>query len=292
MKFNISETFLDQKEDMSENDYFDKILDDMDDKFNNEIIPEIPDNVFKAMTEFASSPKYLKIVSNEENGVDKIFIEATEFMNFCEARNDNVLEAAEAIIEEYQDKMPLLKRSDINIVFPSDSINKNILGGENLGEDIKNDWAMQLFTGCRRYGLRPRITGVNEFSFFGKNKNDPKICRQVAIDTCKIATQFVKKKDRIVGDVVTADVSNISFLKGKSSTCSIVFVHDLTRMKDPEYKKIAIPSISKAADICNKYKKELKNEIQNKLKKYTVTDINGTNDGFDVTFDPDSLKKN
>ena len=50
---------------------------------------------------------------------------------------------------------------DIHIVFPSDALNKNNLGSQNYGRDVKNDWAMQLMTGIRRYGLKANI-GVEE----------------------------------------------------------------------------------------------------------------------------------
>lgn len=116
----------------------------------------ITGSVYSAMKNAAADPKNLKIVVSKNGDGDnaKMFIEAVEFMTFCEASGMNVGEAAEEIIDTYKTDVPGLENSDIHVVFPSDSIGKNTLGCERYGEDTKNSWPMQLMRGCRRYGLK------------------------------------------------------------------------------------------------------------------------------------------
>lgn len=116
----------------------------------------ISGDVYAAMKNAAKDPKNLKItmVKSGDGDESKLFIEAVEFMTFCEANGFTVGEAAEEIIDAYKEDIPEMDNAEINVVFPSDSLNKNILGSEEYGVDTKNTWPMQLIRGCRRYGLK------------------------------------------------------------------------------------------------------------------------------------------
>ena len=129
--------------------------------FNN--IPPISKSVFSSMKNTASDPMNLKItmVDSYDEGA-QLFIEAIEFATFCEASNLNPGEASEKILNTYKDDVPELNNAEIHVVFPSDSLNKNILGSVNLGRGVSNDWAMKLATGCRRYGLKINTGLKNE----------------------------------------------------------------------------------------------------------------------------------
>ena len=130
----------------------------------------VPNIVFEAMKTNASNPDNLKIVAlNGDN--PSIYVEAFEFFTFCEAINKPFDESANIIITEYTRSNPELENAEFHVVFPSDCMNKNILGGENLGKAIKDDWAMQLIRGCRRYGLKVNIGKESDYPTVGENDN-------------------------------------------------------------------------------------------------------------------------
>lgn len=116
----------------------------------------ISGDVYAAMKNAAKDPQNLKItmVKSGDGDESKLFIEAVEFMTFCEANGFTVGEAAEEIIDVYKEDIPEMDNAEVHVVFPSDSLNKNILGSEEYGVDTKNTWPMQLIRGCRRYGLK------------------------------------------------------------------------------------------------------------------------------------------
>lgn len=116
----------------------------------------ITGNVYASLKNAAADPDNLKIVASKDGeGEDaKLFIEATEFAIYCEATGTTIGEAADSIIRHYSEDNPALDNAEFHVVFPSDAVNKNVLGGENLGKSIADDWAMQLMRGCRRYGLK------------------------------------------------------------------------------------------------------------------------------------------
>ena len=127
----------------------------------NKDVP-VPDTVFEAMKINASNPANLKVVAlNGEQPA--IYIEAFEFFTFCEATNKPFDEAANSILNEYLMSNPELENAEFHVVFPSDCISKNILGGENLGVEVKSDWAMKLIRGCRRYGLKVNIGKTSDY---------------------------------------------------------------------------------------------------------------------------------
>ena len=152
-------------------------------------------DVFASMKDAAADPKNLKLtmVKTEDLGeATKIYIEAVEFATFCEAADLNIGEAAEEILDTCKGMVPGSNDSELHVVFPSEALNKGELGSTRFGRDVRNDWAMQLLTGCRRYGIHVNsgvedgepVTesaykkAMNE-SFFGKKKkkesNPPEI---------------------------------------------------------------------------------------------------------------------
>ena len=113
-------------------------------------------DVFASMKDAAADPKNLKLtmVKTEDLGeATKIYIEAVEFATFCEAADLNIGEAAEEILDTCKGMVPGSNDSELHVVFPSEALNKGELGSTRFGRDIRNDWAMQLLTGCRRYGI-------------------------------------------------------------------------------------------------------------------------------------------
>ena len=145
-------------------------------------------DVFASMKDAAADPKNLKLtmVKTEDLGeATKIYIEAVEFATFCEAADLNIGEAAEEILDTCKGMVPGSNDSELHVVFPSEALNKGELGSTRFGRDVRNDWAMQLLTGCRRYGIHVNsgvedgepVTesaykkAMNE-SFFGKKKKE------------------------------------------------------------------------------------------------------------------------
>ena len=103
----------------------------------------ITGDVYASMKNAAKDPKNLKVTAIKSgDGEDaKLFIEAYEFNNFCEANSITEGEGADLIIDTYKEEVPELDNAEFHVVFPEDSFNKN-------------DWAMKLMGGCRRYGLK------------------------------------------------------------------------------------------------------------------------------------------
>lgn len=139
----------------------------------NKDVP-VPDTVFEAMKINASNPANLKIVALRGEQ-PALYIEAFEFFTFCEATNKPFNEAANSILNEYLMSNPELENAEFHVVFPSDCVSKNILGGDNLGVEVKSDWAMKLIRGCRRYGLKVNIGKTSDYpEAEGKNESNNK----------------------------------------------------------------------------------------------------------------------
>lgn len=134
----------------------------------------ISGDVFASMKNAAKDPKNLKVTAVKSgDGEDaKLFIEAYEFNNFCEANGITEGEGADLIIDTYKDEVPELDNAEFHVVFPEDSLNKYRLGGENIGRAIKNDWAMRLLGGCRRYGLKVNTGALQEADKDLQNRRD------------------------------------------------------------------------------------------------------------------------
>lgn len=130
---------------------------DLIDIFDN--VCPITGDIYKSMKNAAADPNNLKVTVAKKGNGEKadLFIEAVEFMTYVEATGKLIGEAVDDIVDNYQTDIPGMASDDIHIVFPSDALNKNNLGSQNYGRDVKNDWAMQLMTGIRRYGLKANI---------------------------------------------------------------------------------------------------------------------------------------
>ena len=153
-----------------ESDVNDQTGANLDNTLRSADLMEIFDNicpitggVYKAMKNAAADTQNLKVTvsKNGEGEKASLFIEAVEFMTYVEACGKTIGEAADDIVDTYQTDIPGMASDDIHIVFASDALNKNNLGSQNYGRDVKNDWAMQLMAGIRRYGLKANI-GVEE----------------------------------------------------------------------------------------------------------------------------------
>ena len=116
----------------------------------------ISGEVYMNMKDNARNPKNLKLTmdKDEKTKKNRIYVEATEFHMFCEANQIDPGEAKKKIFDAYRREIPTIDHSELHVVFPSDSFNKNVLGGTNIGTAIVNDWPMQLMLGCRHYGLK------------------------------------------------------------------------------------------------------------------------------------------
>lgn len=165
----------------------------------------ISGEIFSAMKEAAADAKNLKITMSKDSFTEnvKLYIEATEFATFCEASGMNIGEAAEEIIDTYKEEVPEMDNAEIHVVFPDDSLNKNDLGGDNLGRSVKDDWAMQMMRGCRRYGLIPNVgvDGIREAMIEKETKkvnlkDDVKKGLENSINNCKNVVKLDDMDDK------------------------------------------------------------------------------------------------
>ena len=156
MKFDILKTHSVYK-----SDSIDRSLKNINENSINETNIPVPEYVFKSMRENAANPDNLKITATTGEK-PALYIEAVEFFTYCEASSKTFDEASNDILEAAGEN-PELMNAEFHVVFPSDCLNKNILGGENLGRNIKDDWAMQLIRGCRRYGLKVNIGRESDY---------------------------------------------------------------------------------------------------------------------------------
>lgn len=228
MKFNISnihtiyESFEESKVKDQVGANLDNIMANSDilSVFDN--ICPISGNVYAAMKGSAADPKNLKIaMTTDSDGEHSLFIEAVEFMTFCEASDMDEGEAAKKIIDSYEGEIPGLGVQNINVVFPNDSLNKNILGGENRGINTRNDWAMRLMRGCYRYGLTPRV-GVedhplNEFTESEKNIKGVQITISGESEYIDTAIDLANKHwDKIVDEAAERMFTEVKWMNGKN----------------------------------------------------------------------------
>lgn len=128
----------------------------------NSICP-ISGEVATAMEKNIKDPENLKIAATPckcEEGVNEshLYIEAFEFVSFLEANSYSINEGKDAILDHYKSSEEGLDNPQLHVVFPSNCIQRNTLGIENLGKDISKDWPMQLIRGCKRYGISVNST--------------------------------------------------------------------------------------------------------------------------------------
>lgn len=148
-------------------------------------------DVFASMKDAAADPKNLKLTmaKTEDLGeATKIYIEAVEFATFCEAADLNIGEAAEEILDTCKGMVPGINDSELHVVFPSEALNKGELGSTRFGRGVRNDWAMQLLTGCRRYGIHVN-SGVEDGepvteSAYKKSMNEADSKKPLGYEAC------------------------------------------------------------------------------------------------------------
>ena len=200
-------------------------------------------DVFASMKDAAADPKNLKLtmVKTEDLGeATKIYIEAVEFATFCEAADLNIGEAAEEILDTCKGMVPGSNDSELHVVFPSEALNKGELGSTRFGRDVRNDWAMQLLTGCRRYGIHVN-SGVEDGepvteSAYKKAMNEAEAINENFIK--KIIEKIGKKNDHS---------KEVTFTRGQYSVYSKA-ISGISKKYDHVGKYLSIFSYK---DICN-----------------------------------------
>ena len=120
----------------------------------------ISGEVCEAMKEAMSDPKNVRTVVDKNN---EIYVEASEFANFCEASGLNLDDAANVIIKEAEESGIEADPGKFHVVFsPTDVLQKNLsmklgTGMMDVGYSNKDNWANKLITGVKSYGLIPNI---------------------------------------------------------------------------------------------------------------------------------------
>ena len=122
----------------------------------------ITSEVFTKLKEATADPKNLKLVMNEDG---ELFIEASEFANFCESGNYNPAEAVDAIAEEYNGTIVpgTISCDRFHVVFPQNLITPKRLGvdSDDMGYDINDSWGYKLMRGCMMFGIKCNL-GVDK----------------------------------------------------------------------------------------------------------------------------------
>lgn len=240
-------------------------------------------DVFASMKDAAADPKNLKLtmVKTEDLGeATKIYIEAVEFATFCEAADLNIGEAAEEILDTCKGMVPGSNDSELHVVFPSEALNKGELGSTRFGRDVRNDWAMQLLTGCRRYGIHVN-SGVEDGepvteSAYKKTEDVPDLLKKAFeyhIKNHNIPTMSLKDLDSwddpTNGSDKTVDQMSDDELKKRNKDAYYIkkglpFHESATESKTLKGVKIWIDGPSKKIDIaiklCNKNWSRIVNE--------------------------------
>lgn len=263
MKFNITHTksiFSEQSEkDDKEHDVITSTIDpdkDLGDLYDT--ICPISGEVFKAMKDVAKDPANLKLTAigaDIEHENAQIYIEYTEFANFIEATNSSILEAKDEILDYCSHSTPQLDNAEFHVVFPSECLNKNIIGGENIGKAVSNDWPMQLMRGCRRYGIK-----VNS----GIEKGDPSInTESVSFDKAEEPSKVPAVDDGNNEDAAQEQLDKALSSNSKANVGGFNPVKESVLPIDGV--KIKNMTSDKAKEFIEKFKK---NKADEKSKKY------------------------
>lgn len=115
----------------------------------------ITSEVFDKLKEATADPKNLKMVM-DENG--DLYVEASEFINFCEAANVNPGEAVDLIAEEYNGTITpgTICCDRFHVVFPQNLLSPKRLGTDpnNMGYNMNDSWGYKLMRGCMMFGIK------------------------------------------------------------------------------------------------------------------------------------------
>lgn len=121
----------------------------------------ITGEVFEKLKESMANPKNLKLVATCENGEYDLYIEASEFANYCEATGLDIKSAVESILEEYKEITPGIKCDKFHVVFPANKTGIDKIGVDKLGMENEDSWANKLIHGCMQFGI-PANVGVDK----------------------------------------------------------------------------------------------------------------------------------
>lgn len=272
MKFNITSTKSIFSEQTEKDDTKDEAI--ITDTINQDIelgklyddICPISGEVFNAMKNAAKDPANLKLTAIKADCTNEaqIYIEFTEFANFIEATNASILEAKDEIINYCTHSTPQLDNAEFHVVFPSECINKNIIGGENIGRNTANDWPMQLMRGCRRYGIKVNI---------GVAKGDPSVnTESVSFDKADTPSNIPGVDDGNNEDAAQEKLDKAISPDQKSNTGGFNPVQQPSGPKnesaiDDIKLKIKNMTPDKAKEFIEKYKKDKASEKSKKFEK-------------------------
>lgn len=138
----------------------DEILTDNDlEKIMDKTCP-ITGEVFEKLKESMANPENLRLTAVKENDEYHLYIECTEFANYCEANELGIPEAADSIIEAYETMVPGVTKDKFHVVFPSNGLEKKLQEDE-LGLAREDSWSNKLIRGCMQYGLQANV-GVDK----------------------------------------------------------------------------------------------------------------------------------
>ena len=146
----------------------------IDEILSNNDLEKIYDNtcpitgeVFEKLKESMANPKNLRLVATNENSEYNMYIEASEFANYCEASGYDLKTAVNSILEEYREMTPGISYDKFHVVFPANKTGVDKIGDDKLGLEVEDSWANKLIRGCMQFGIKSNI---------GVDKNDvPKL---------------------------------------------------------------------------------------------------------------------
>ena len=127
----------------------------------------ISSEVFDKLKESMADPMNLRLTVVKEfdevgDPVYNVYIESTEFANYCEATGLALDDAVESIAEAYDKMVPGITCSRFHVVFPTSKLGADkLLGATELGLATENTWANKLIRGCQQFGIKA-IVGVEK----------------------------------------------------------------------------------------------------------------------------------
>ena len=117
----------------------------------------ISSEVFDKLKESMADPMNLRLTAVKEfdevgDPVYNVYIESTEFANYCEATGLALDDAVESIAEAYDKMVPGITCSRFHVVFPTSK-----LGADKLLGATENTWANKLIRGCQQFGIKANV---------------------------------------------------------------------------------------------------------------------------------------
>ena len=140
----------------------------------------ITSEVFEKLKESMADPMNLRLTAVKEfdefgDEVYDVYIESTEFANYCEATGLPLDEAVESIAEAYDKMVPGISCNRFHVVFPTSKIGADkLLGTSELGLANENTWANKLIRGCQQFGIKANV-GVEKKDVNKENDDDVEV---------------------------------------------------------------------------------------------------------------------